>query len=207
MQDGGPLSDGEKLLSHIDTQIDSHLKFLDQIEQQRWRFTQAFGIAALIGLAFAGTTGSESQTSYDIKHLGYLLALMVSIAGIVTNIRIIGVYWAQWKRIRVLQKFKLEIMKPALSDEVQKSWCLPEIVPNDAKFFKKLTVHEANCLLFSCLFSCSLALMINHCLSKCITFTIPVLLQAILVFIATCVLTYFCHKKGWSYHESVFQSS
>ncbi|MDY6881951.1 MAG: hypothetical protein SV686_17085 [Thermodesulfobacteriota bacterium] len=196
-------ADDEKLLSHIDTQIESHFKFLDHIEQQRWKFTQAFGIAALTGLVFAGAF-PELEKGFDIKHLGCLLALFVSIAGILTNIRIIGVYWAQWEKIRVLQNFKATKMELSLVGDVQNSWSLPEIVPRDDNILKKITVHESNCLLFSCLFSCSLTLMIDKCMG---TGAIPVPVQVILVSIATCIITYICHKLGRSYYKSVFRNS
>lgn len=195
----------DKKMKHIDLQIDSHLKFLDQIEQQRWRFTQAFGIAALIGLAFGGSKSPELLQSIEgIRQIGYLLALIVSISGIITNIRIIGVYWSQWQKIRTLQKYKLQLMKTNLPSEIDQAWCLPDIIPEGAKMFKKFTVHEANCLLFSCLLSVSLVLIFGSVPLDMVVIGLTINTDFVIIILLTLIFTYICHVLGWRYYNLVY---
>ncbi|MBK8814326.1 MAG: hypothetical protein IPN42_01890 [Methylococcaceae bacterium] len=187
-----------ELINHIDKQIDVHVKFMDSIEQIRWRFTSAFGITALAGLLFInGKAGLEGFKIFEAA--AYFIVLVVSIAGLITQIRIIGLFWSQWKRIRGLQLEKLSLLEKneiIISDRIKSLWSLPYIIPKENQDGFYFTVHESNSLLFSMLISVSIALIVNMLCQN-------VYLAGAIAIIGTGLLTYLSHIAGKEYCKQI----
>jgi len=152
----------EYLISRISSRIDQHMEFLDAMEQVRWRFTSAFGLTALVTILFLAYKFEVSPAvGKDTILFAYFFAILISFAGLVTQVRIIGIFWGQWHRIRELQRKEASLLKnnhyfDKALDEV---WMYPDIEAKSivGKYF--LTVHGANCMLFSALLSVATTLM------------------------------------------------
>ena len=152
------------LISRISCRIDQHMKFLDAMEQVRWRFTTAFGLTSLGAILFlAYKLDSNSKANMDILLFSYGFAVLISLAGLVTQIRIIAIFWGQWHRIRELQRKEAFLLKENIYFDkgVDEVWMYPDMEAKSktGKYF--LTVHGANCMLFSALFSGSFILFIK----------------------------------------------
>ena len=187
------------LLDQIDKQIDVHLRFMDSMEQIRWRFTSAFGITALVGLLFVSAKLGNGGLSKLETVAAYFIVAVISISGLMTQIRIIGLFWSQWHRIRELQLEKIKILEAGgteISNAVKTIWCLPHIVPSENRDSLYFTVHEANCLLFSLFLSISVALTVNVLYQNSY-------LTGALILIGTLVLTYSGHRVGRYYYNKV----
>ena len=68
------------LIDQIDKQIDIHVKFMDSMEQIRWRFTSAFGITAMVGLLFLGKRYGGNLSPAEIL-TAYSIVAVVAMAG------------------------------------------------------------------------------------------------------------------------------
>lgn len=151
-------------LANISMRIDQHIKFMDSMEQIRWRFTSAFGITALLTILFlSARLGVDDPIE---KIIAYTFAVLISLSGLITQVRIIGLFWGQWHKIRILQDQQLRLLgsNEHINDEVISCWKFPPIeapVTFGKVFF---TVHGVNCLLFSALSSGALTLLVKNVL-------------------------------------------
>jgi hypothetical protein len=72
---------------------------------------------------------------------------------------------------------------------IKNNWALPTIIPRESSIKLHMTVHEANCLLFSLLFSVSVAFALK-------TLFLSENAAAAVVIIGTLGLTYYGHWAG-----------
>ncbi|WP_148040322.1 hypothetical protein [Marichromatium sp. AB31] len=187
------------ILEQIDKQIDTHVRFMDSMEQIRWRFTSAFGITALVGLLVVSGKMADGRLDAVETVAAYAIIVAVALGGFITQIRIIGLFWSEWHKIRVLQNEKLKILgerSVKVSRKTREAWSLPHIVPPERSNKLYLTVHEANCFLFSLLLSVAVGLSIYaEFENKSLAFVVMIA--------GTTGLTYAGHKIGGYYYRMI----
>jgi hypothetical protein len=147
--------DLENVLEKLSKRQDQHIAFMNSLEQIRWQFTSAFGLAAILSLFFLSTTTVNFERVAAI-----ILILIVSLAGLVTQIRIVGLFWNLWDKIIVLQKEESDMLKESykVREPIAKALLFPRIVKDPKTSDYLLTVHVANCLVFSSIFGLGRAL-------------------------------------------------
>jgi hypothetical protein len=147
--------DLENVLEKLSKRQDQHIAFMNSLEQIRWQFTSAFGLAAILSLFFLSTTTANFERIAAI-----VLILIVSLAGLITQIRIVGLFWKLWDKIIVLQKEESDILKESykVREPIAKALIFPRIVKDPRTLDYLFTVHVANCLVFSSIFGLGLAL-------------------------------------------------
>jgi hypothetical protein len=147
----------DTLLSLISKRIDQHITSLNFLENIRWRFITSFGIGAFIAF-FA----SAAELKKGNRIVAAILVIIVSIAGIISQIRIFGLMINLWNKIRRLQQEEIgrSSKNNALPEKIKKDLRLPEV--ENKKGLKYLfTVHMASCFVFSTLIGAATYLLTN----------------------------------------------
>jgi hypothetical protein len=144
----------------ISKRIEQYISVMNMFENIRWRFIASFGLGAFIAL-FLNAKSDDSQKAI----IAGILAIIVSFAGIISQIRIFGLLMEIFARISALQKkeFKLLFEEKNCLSEVEKFLIFPRL---DGKRKNIFTVHMATCLVFSSLIGTSIYLIL--CTNKTI---------------------------------------
>lgn len=150
------------MLEQLASQYDRLRLFMDSMEQMRWRLTSALGVGAITSLAATVAAEKLNATAENYMILGAIAVAVIAVAGIVTQLRIIDLFWDTWSRMIVVQKWQREVLL-ADSDEVppnlREALLIPPIVSPFAENPRFLSVHSANCLVFSTFLGIAVALL------------------------------------------------
>ena len=190
----GPKDEFLKLISR---RIDQHMGAVTLFENIRWRFITSFGIGAFIAL-FA----SASEVKEGNRIIAVILVIIVSIAGIISQIRIFGLMINLFYKIRRLQQKELE--------ESSKKWQLPEgikeylylpNVENKGRLRYLFTVHIASCFVFSSLIGAATYLLASlnptiFCIAAALIGGIVLIICFAISYLGT-VLYVYSLKKGF----------
>jgi hypothetical protein len=143
----------------ISKRIEQHITSLNLLENIRWRFITSFGIGAFI--AFLASTSGLKEGNRIVTAI---LVIIVSVAGIISQIRIFGMMINLWNKIRNLQQEEVEITsknnEPPENLEILKNLYLPEVENKRGPKYL-FTVHMASCVVFSTLIGVAAYLLAN----------------------------------------------
>jgi len=156
----------------ISRRIEHHITTLSLLENVRWRFISAFGIGAFIAL-FA----SFYKIPDDYKFLAVILVYIVSLAGLISQIRIFGLMDNLLDKIRELQQIEFEKFSKekenAFLKEIERNLYIPTNNPQKSNGKYIFTVHMAACLVFSSLIGMATYLVFSKCqFLPCLSFLI-----------------------------------
>lgn len=128
---------------------EQHMKFFDVLESIRWKFTTAFGAAALVGLSQV----FSSVDSADRRVAGGVLTVAVSIAGIITQVRIFALVVTIWGRVLVLQHEESTMLRTRyqLSSKLAEAFLFPALRIPENKLLHLMSVGMASCFVFGLL--------------------------------------------------------
>ncbi len=162
-------SKDKELLSALDKAYDRQRDFMDNIEQMRWKLTSALGIgafAAFLIKAFSQTGKSATPTtSHELIIATTAIVLVICIAGIISQIRILQLFGQSWRKMVAIQKKEISIrnLNQELPEITSDNYLvIPEPFENPSTYSKFVTIHSANCLVFTALFCASTAICVEE---------------------------------------------
>lgn len=125
----------------------NHKELLDTMESMRWKFVTAFGLGAGFSLF---SIKSESGIA-NLEILATLLTFVISLAGLIVQIRVYSIVHSLWLRIGCLRLDEIELTKSlygTLSGSTCEALKVPVAASRDA-FSHLITVHIAVCFVFT----------------------------------------------------------
>jgi len=148
-----------EVLAILRGRVDQHLRFFDTLERIRWQFTSAFGVGAGFGL-FTILAGESSITKVLV---GHCLVIGLSLAALVTQIRIFALIVIIWTRILSLQEAEFGILRNnfAIQSGLQDALSIPKLKILQNKILYSLTVGMASCFIFALAIGISTALLLD----------------------------------------------
>jgi hypothetical protein len=151
---------------------DQLLTFMNSMEDIRWKFVTAFGIGAGFSFFFASTKSDYTHTITN-RTTASLLLIIISIASLITQIRIYGLVHSAWCRIQALQRFETFLVKKLhRNNNVDYLFEFPHITFEQGLcgWISHLwTVHMATCMVFCFFISIGVLIYNNlHDLKWCL---------------------------------------
>lgn len=149
--------------------IEQYISAIGMLENIRWRFIASFGLGAFVALFI-----NQSDKKPIIAGI---LAIVVSIAGLVSQVRIFGLIMDIWARIRILQINEFDSFKKKSDDlsNIKSAFIFPKIEVGKSKYI--YTVHMATCFVFASLIGISIYLITEPDKVS----SIPILVSTLLV--------------------------
>lgn len=130
------------------------------MESIRWKFSSAFGAGAIVGLFLSSSTDAS-----PFRFLaGLILVLGVSVAGLVTQVRIYALSVDLWRRILVLQRRENELLRelPEYASVELEEMRFPVIGIERNRALNAVTVGMVSCMVFALLIGLVAALVLHR---------------------------------------------
>jgi Flp pilus assembly protein TadB len=142
----------EKRIEALSRHQDQQKSFFDSMEGIRWKIVTAFGLGAAIALFISSTKCAISPENERTILLSSAFVIIVSVASLITQVRIYGLLHSTWRRIGLLQVEEANLIQRAygLDENIKRLFVFPASVRIERPVYHLLTVHMATCIAFVC---------------------------------------------------------
>ena len=138
---------------------EQQLKMMELMEGIRWKFITAFGLGAGFAVFFAVTRKVSEEELSGAFVLSLCIVVIVSLAALVTQIRIYSIVHSTWDKLHDLQRIETKLMNDEMS--LDRELMFTNVLPKRRSWAHLLTVHMSSCFVFCGFISISVVMLLS----------------------------------------------